>query len=119
LKDEKDHAVQDADLNLRVQDREWFMKLNDQKRDFDRRVTQLNDLHQRELSDQKLESDRKLHEQERTARRILEEKDRAIETQVKQQTLAFREKERFLVEHYEEELDRMKRTNAQLIAKKS
>ena len=119
LKDEKDHALMDAAQNQRLQDREWFMRLNDQRREFDQKFAQIQDEHARELSDLKLESDRKLHEQDRATKRVLEEKDRTQEYQLKQQAVAFKEKERFLVEHYEEELDKMKHTNAQLVAKKS
>jgi hypothetical protein len=119
LKDEKDHALMDATQNQRLQDREWFMKLNDQRRDFDRKIAQIQDEHVREIADLKLESDRKLHEQDRTTKRVIEEKDRNLNYQIKQQEVAFKEKERFLVEHYEEELDKMKHTNAQLVTKKS
>ena len=119
LKTEKDRALADAAQEQRMQDREWFMRMNEQKRMFDRQIAQIQDEHERELSDLKLESERKLHEQDRATRRILEEQERNLEFQGKQQAAAFKEKERFLIEHYEEELDKMKHTNAQLVAKKS
>jgi hypothetical protein len=119
LKEEKEHALIDAAQNQRLQDREWFMKLNGQRRDFDRKIAQIQDEHVREIADLKLEGDRKLHEQDRSMKRIIEEKDRNLNYQIKQQEVAFKEKERFLVEHYEEELDKMKHTNAQLVTKKS
>ncbi len=119
LTEAKDLALVEADSASRARDREWFMRFQDQRREYDRRMSILQDEHARELANQKTESERKLQEQERTARRMVEEKDRSAEYRVRQQELSHREKERFLVEHYEGELDKMKRTNAQLIAKKS
>ncbi|NDG83818.1 MAG: hypothetical protein EBX52_02125 [Proteobacteria bacterium] len=119
LKTEKDRALSDAAHEQRMQDREWFMRLSEQKRSFDRQMAQLQDEHERELTGLRLESERKLHEQDRTTRRILEDQERNREFQDKQQAMAYKEKERFLIEHYEEELDKMKHTNAQLVAKKS
>ncbi len=119
LKEEKDREVEDLKLEAHLKDREWAIKANDQRRELEKMLNFERDSHEREVAELKSEFQKKLHEQERNSNRIVEEKDRALSHQLKQQELAHKEKERFLVEHYEEELDRMKRTNAQLIAKKS
>ena len=71
------------------------------------------------MGDLRIEYDKKLRDMDRTSKRTLDDRVRAYEFQIKQQELAFKERERFLSEHYEEELDTMKRTNAHLIQKKS
>jgi hypothetical protein len=119
LKEEKDREVEDLKLEAHLKDREWAIRANDQRRDLEKKLNFERDTHEREVAELKSEFQKKVHDQERNTQRIVEEKDRSLEHQLKQQELAHKEKERFLVEHYEEELDRMKRTNAQLIAKKS
>jgi hypothetical protein len=119
LKQEKDREVEDLKLEAHLKDREWAIRANDQRRDLEKKLNFERDTREREVAELKSEFQKKIHDQERNAQRIVEEKDRSLDHQLKQQELAHKEKERFLVEHYEEELDRMKRTNAQLIAKKS
>jgi len=119
LKDQKDQEVDDLKLESHLKDRAWVIKVNEQRRDFEKKLDLERDAHEREVAALKSDFQQKLHEQERTARRIVDEKDRNLEHQTKQQEMVHKEKERFLVEHYEEELDRMRRTNAHLIAKKS
>ncbi len=119
LKEEKERAVEDLTNNQRTQDREWFIRLNDQRREYERKIGLERDQYERQISEQKAEADQRYRELERTAKRVLDEKDRTMDHQAKQQDLTYKEKERFLVEHYESELDKMKRTNAQLITKKS
>ncbi|MBU6153318.1 MAG: hypothetical protein KGP28_03350 [Bdellovibrionales bacterium] len=119
LKEVKDREVEDLKLESRLKDREWSIKANDQRRELEKKLNTERDSHEREVAELKSEFQKKLHEQQRNSQRIVEEKDRSLSHQLKQQDLSHKEKERFLVEHYEEELDRMKRTNAQLIAKKS
>jgi hypothetical protein len=119
LKMEKDREVEDLKLEAHLKDREWAIRANDQRRDLEKKINFERDTREREVAELKNEFQKKIHDQERNTQRIVEEKDRSLDHQLKQQELAHKEKERFLVEHYEEELDRMKRTNAQLIAKKS
>lgn len=119
LKLERDRMVDRLTQDQKLKDREWAMKVHDIRRDFESRVGQAKEEHEKELVQLKYEHDKKLREQERTARRQSDEKDRSYEHRLKEMELAFRERERFLTEHYEQELGKMKRTNAHLIAKKS
>jgi hypothetical protein len=119
LREEKNREVEDLKLDSHLKDRQWAIKVNDQRRELEKKLAMEKDAHEREVAGLKSEFQKKLHEQDRDSKRIVEEKDRSLKHQLKQQDLAYKEKERFLVEHYEEELDRMKRTNAHLIAKKS
>ncbi len=116
---EKSAAMDDAEQSRRIQDREWAMKANDMRRNLQNQMAEERDQHEKVVGEMKLEFDKKLRDQDRNSKRAVDDRVRAYEHQIKQQELSFREKERFLTEHYEEELDRMKRTNAHLIQKKS
>ena len=119
LRVEKEHAVDDLSHENKAQSREWAMKMHDLRRDYETKISQAEDEHAKQLTQIKYENDKKLRDQDRTAKRFMDEKERGFEYQIKQQELVFRERERFLTEHYEQELDKMKHTNAQLISKKS
>jgi len=116
---EKGAAIDEAEQSRRNQDREWSMKANDLRRGLETQLTEERDQHEKTTSEIRLEFDKKLRDQDRTSKRALDDRVRSYEYQIRQQELAFKEKEHFLTEHYEEELDRMKRTNAHLIQKKS
>ena len=116
---EKTSAVDDSDQARRLQEREWSLKTNDLRRNLETQMTEERDQHQKVVGELKLEFDKKLRDQDRVSKRSIDERVRSFEHQIKQQELSFREKERFLTEHYEEELDSMKRTNAHLTQKKS
>jgi hypothetical protein len=119
LKFERDRVVDNLSHDQRMKDREWAMRVHDLRRDFEDKITQAKEEHDKTLSQLKYDHDKKLREQERTSKRQADEKDRGYEHRLKEMDLAFRERERFLTEHYEQELAKMKRTNAHLIAKKS
>ncbi len=119
LKYERDRVVDNLSHGQRMKDREWAMRMHDLRRDFEEKITQAKEEHDKTLSQLKYDHDKKLREQERTSKRQADEKDRGYDHRIKEMELAFRERERFLTEHYEQELGKMKRTNAHLIAKKS
>jgi hypothetical protein len=119
LKYERDRVVDHLSHGQRMKDREWAMRMHDLRRDFEEKIVQAKDEHEKTLNQLKYDHDKKLREQERTTRRQADEKDRGYEHRIKEMEMAFRERERFLTEHYEQELAKMKRTNAHLIAKKS
>ena len=119
LNEQRHREVEDLELGQHLKDREWTLRLNALQRENAKQFVVERDQHEQEMANLKSDLERKIHELERSSKRLLEEKDRNQDIQSKQLELSHREKERFLVEHYEEELDRMRRTNAQLIAKKS
>lgn len=119
LQEQNARIAQEKDFERKIQDREWMIRLNDQRKSYEQKMENDRDQHEQEIAVLRSDYEDRIRDLERTAKRITEEKDRNLEQTIKQQALSFKEKERFLVEHYEEELGRMKRTNAQLIAKKS
>lgn len=119
LNEQRHREVEGLELGQHLKDREWVLRLNALQRENAKQFGVERDQHEQEMANLKSDLERRIHELERSSKRLLEEKDRNQDAQSKQLEQSHREKERFLVEHYEEELDRMRRTNAQLIAKKS
>jgi len=116
---EKDHLREDLEIQQRGRDREWFTRMNQMRRDYEHKLMDEHDQNDRMRDELKFTFDKKLQDQERLSKKALDERVRAYEHQIAQQAVAFKERERFLTEHYEEELDSMRRTNARLIQKKS
>jgi hypothetical protein len=119
LTDEKLRVKDDLETQQREQERSWTFKMNDTRRDYEKKLLDQQDVHERELSDAKFDFDKKLQEQTRKSKMSMDERVKAYEAQIRQQEAVFKEKERFLTEHYEEEFDKMKRNNAHLSEKKS
>jgi hypothetical protein len=116
---EKSNLQDDLEFQQKTQDREWTMKYNDVRRDYEKKLSDERDQHEMTVGEIKLEYDKKLRDQDRRSSRLTDDRIKAYEYQIKQQELAFKEKERFLTEHYEEELDKMKHTNARILQTKS
>lgn len=119
LTHDKINAVDDLEQMKKIQDREWAMKFSDLRRGYEAKIVDAHDEHEKAISELRLDYDKKLRDLDRTSKRTLDDRVRAYEYQIRQQELGFKERERFLNEHYQEELDTMKRTNAYLIQKKS
>lgn len=116
---EVDQVKEEARLTQRDRDREWMFKYNDLRRGFEKKIFDLQDEHEVQTSQLKLEYESKLKEQERNLNRLVDDRVRTYEYQLKQQELSFKEKERFITEQYATEMDKLKRTHARLIQKKS
>jgi len=118
LTDEKLKVKEDLELKQREHDRDWTFKVNDTRREYEKKIQEQEDTHKREMETAQFENDKKLQEQGRQAKLLLGDRVKAYEAQIRQQEQIFKEKERFLTEHYEEELDKVKR-NARISEKKS
>ncbi len=119
LLDDKFREKDELETKQRIEDREWRFKLTDTKREYEKKLVDQKELHEKEMSQAKFEFDKKLQEQQRTAKRYYDERVRAYEDQLKQQESMHKAKDRLLAEHYEEELDSIKRTNARITQAKS
>ena len=117
--DEKMRVQDDLETKHRAKEREFFVKSSDVRREYERKLTQVEDEHQKVFQEMKVEFDKKLRDQARQSQRFMDDRVKAYENQLKQQELTFKDKEHFLTEHYEEELDKMKHTNARLNQTKS
>lgn len=112
-------VVEDAELNQRQLARNFAMELNSARREMDKRLLEQRDGYESQIIEMKREAQAAVREAERKGKSVMEERIRTYEHQIKQMEQTQKERERFLTEHYEDEIDRMKRTNARLIQKKS
>jgi hypothetical protein len=119
FREEKLKTTAELETKNRDLERDWSARYRDMKRGMERQIAEAREQHETKMAEMRYEYDKKLRDTERLSHRALEDRVRAYEHQMKQQELAFKEKERFLTERYEEELDRMRHTNARLIQKKS
>lgn len=119
LGQQMDQVRDEADLQRKAQDREWYMKTNTMRRDFERKLTDIQEENTKMTQEIRFEYDKKLRDLDRNSKAALEDRVRQYEHMLKQQELAFKEKERFLKEQSQEELDKMRRANAHLLQKKS
>lgn len=119
LHGEKIRTEDELNLKNKADHREWNARFNDLRRDYERKMADAKDAHDVKVSEMQYEFDKKLRDSDRRGSKALDDRVKMYEHLLKQQEIAYKEKERFLTEHYEEELDRMKRTNARLIQKKS
>ncbi|MBS1958524.1 MAG: hypothetical protein JST80_03545 [Bdellovibrionales bacterium] len=119
LHDDRMRSEDEINLKNKENTRSLTARINEQRRDYERKMAEERDLHDTRIQEMRFEYDKKLRDESRKANKNLEDRVKSYEHQIRQQELAFKEKERFLTEHYEEEIDRMKNTNARLIQKKS
>jgi hypothetical protein len=117
--EERHNDQMESESKQRNVEREMGYKLSDIRRDYEKKIVDIKDEHEREKQYSKFEFDKKYQEQQRESKRILDDRIKAYEAQLKQQEVVHKERDRLLTEHYEEELDKMKRTNARITQAKS
>jgi hypothetical protein len=119
LIDDKLKTKAELESKQRAQEREVNYKLTDLRRSYEKKILDQKDLHEKEMSTAKFEFDKRLQEQQRSSKKLLEERVKAYEAQLSQQESMSKEHSRLLTEHFEEELDKLKRTNARITQTKS
>lgn len=119
LRDDFHRVQQETDDKHRTEVRDWQVRYRDLRRDFESKMAGEKEAHETQLAQMRYDYDKKLRDQDRNSSRMIEDRVRMYEHLIKQQEQTFKEKERFLTERYEEELARMKLTNARLVQKKS
>ena len=117
--EERQNDKMDSQAKQRNVEREMSYKLSDIRRDYEKKIVDLKDEYEREKQYSKFDFDKKYQDQQRESKRILDDRIKAYEAQLKQQEAVHKERDRLLTEHYEEELDKMKRTNARITQAKS
>ena len=119
LTEEKYREQEEVENKRRSSEREMTYKLNDTRREFEKKILDQQADHDREMQQVKFDFDKKLHEQERSSKRLLDERVKAYEFQLSHQEMLGKEQKRLLTEHYEEELDKVKRNHALISKSKS
>jgi hypothetical protein len=110
---------QEAEFNSKMAQRSFSIRQNELIRDYEKK-----------LADQKIDTDGRLEDAknlgqanvrdtERKLKAQLDEALKANEQRLAQQDAQFKERERYLSQNYEDQLEKVKRSNALLIQKKS
>lgn len=109
----------DAQRAQREHDHEWQVKFNEQRRTYEKEMNRVQDENAIERSQAKLDFDLNIKAQERVLKRAADERIKSYEQQLRQQELSFKEKERFMTEQYQTEMDKLKQSYEQLRKAKS
>ncbi len=110
---------QEAEFANRVAQREYAANQNELIRDYEKRLTDQKLLQDDQLNDLRQVTDRSIRERERKERANLEEQARSYEQRISQLEVQQKERERYLTQHYQDEIDRTRRSNDLLAKKKS
>jgi hypothetical protein len=102
LRGEKVRAEEELLLRNKSETREWASRYHELRRDFERQLGEIQDAHDIKVTEMRYDFDKKLRDSDRKSTRALDDRVKMYEHQIKQQELAFKEKERFLTEQYEE-----------------
>lgn len=119
LHEEKTQLQDDLEKQQKGQDRNWSTRIGSIHRDYEKKLLDTQDQSEALINEIKYSFDKKLRDQDRLSKKALEDRVKSYEHQIAQQTEAFKDRERFLTEQYQTELDTLKRTNARIIQKKS
>lgn len=110
---------QDSDFKERMH---RMQSNSDQRRlirQFEKKMSDQKESYENLLQESRLEAERRIQESQRESRFALDDQKRNYEHRITQLELQQKERERILTENYEDQLDKMKQTNARIIQKKS
>jgi hypothetical protein len=111
--------VETNEFERRAEQRENSFKMNDLIRDYEKKLNEQKDDYETVLREMKAEQDKTLRDADRRFRMTLDDQARSYEHRIQQSELSFKERERYMTAKSEVELEKMRRTNAKIIQKKS
>ena len=110
---------QDTEFSSKMNQRASISKQNELVRDYERKLSDQKTDFDLTLKDMKGKTDVMLREADRKNKFALEEQARNYEQRIVQSEVQTKERERMTERNYEDELDKIRRSNALLISKKS
>lgn len=110
---------EEADFQLRMAQRMSAARLNETVRQHEKQMAEQKELYEDQLAQLKHERDKIVESTQREKRLALEEQERTFRHQLKQMEVQNEEKQRYLAQSFEDRIDRLTRSNAKLIQKKS
>jgi hypothetical protein len=110
---------QDAEFNLRMERRTSAARQNELIREYEKRLSDQKNEFVEELKSQKLASEKALMELDRKAHQEQEEQARLGNQQIAQLEQQYQERERVSARNYQDQIEKLKRSNALLQSKKS
>lgn len=110
---------QEANFSAKMAQRAFAARQNDIIRDFDKRLADQKSEYEIKLDDMKSQLEQQQRELEHRHKELLDGQARGYEQRLAQAEVQYKERERYLKASYQDQLEKVKRTNALLIQKKS
>lgn len=110
---------QESEFEARMKIREEQNRQNDTVRAYERKLQDQRNELQLQIDDIKLKGQNDLREAERRGKQSMEEQSRRYEQRIAQLEAQHKERERYLESSFQEEIDRVRRSNELLLKKKS
>lgn len=110
---------QEHEFNSKIAQREASVRHNEQVREYDKKLAEQKQDYEARMEEVKISTQQELREGERKNRQALEEMKRAYEQRIAVLESQQKERERYLASNYQDEIEKVKRSNALLIQKKS
>lgn len=112
-------ARQQGEYNYRTLQREMSIKENEMVRDYTKRLADQKAEYDAKMEEVKLVSDQAVRETEKKTRVALDEQERYHEQRIAQLEASHKERERYITQVYQDDVEKVKRSNALLAQKKS
>ena len=109
---------QESEFNSRMAQRSFASRQNELIREYDKKISDQKQDFESQLEAEKGHAQKTLRDGERKHRTDLEEQARAYEQKIAQLEYQQKERERYLTQNHQDELEKVKRSNALLIQKK-
>ncbi|MCM2321974.1 MAG: hypothetical protein NDJ90_01795 [Oligoflexia bacterium] len=109
---------QEAEFNAKLAQREYTARHNETIRDSNRKLADQKQEYELLLEELKSKNELQLRDAERRTKLAVEEEKRTADQKLAQAEQQHKERERYLTENFEEQLEKVKRSNALLIQKK-
>jgi hypothetical protein len=110
---------QQARFEQKMAQRGFADKQNELIRDYERKLADMKVENNSVMDEVKQEADRNVRENSRMAKMAFDDQARAYEQKIAALEYQQKERERYLAENYQEDLEKLRRSNALLISKKS
>ena len=110
---------QEGDFNMKMAQRSFNAQQNELIREYEKKLADQKVEHDKTLDEIKSSAERTVREAGRQARVDSEAQARANEQKLAQIEMQHKERERYVTQNYQDDLEKMKRSNALLIQKKS
>lgn len=110
---------QQAEFDSKMANRASITRQNELIREYDKKLIEQKSAYQLQLDELKVQTANQVRDSEKRSKLLTDEQARNFEQRIAQVEAQHKERERALVEKYEEELDKVRRSNALLASKKS
>jgi hypothetical protein len=110
---------QEADFNSKMAQRSFSVRQNELIRDYEKKLADQKSEYDGRLDDVKAQSQVTTRDVERKLKNELDTQTRASDQRLAQLDATYKERERYLTQNFQDEIEKVKRQNALLIQKKS